>query len=693
MIEIKKSICPYDCPSTCGFLMEVEDGRIIRVKNDPDHPVSCNGICRKTQHYEKDIYSKDRILTPLKRAGAKGSGIFAPISWEEAVREITDRWKAIIEESGPEAILPWNYSGVMSDIQRKCGDAFFNRMGAARLVQTLCSPAKGAGYASVAGKTGCLDPHELMDSDMYIIWGSNMAATRLQALVDLNRTENRGKRKILIDTYANPAARYFDETICIKAGTDGALALAMMHVLEEEGLSDQAFLLDYTEGYGVFRETLAAYTPEWAQEETGIPADRIRRLAREYAAAKAPAIILGSGNSRYGNGGMTVRLIVILSLFTGAWKQPGGGLCGCTPIDRPYVDMDRILRPDFRKNPARSLNINQTASALALSGKDAVRSFYVYGGNPANTVSNQEGVIEGLNREDLFTVVHERFMTETALYADIVLPATFSVEQHDIYRSYGYCTLGTAWPVIDPPGECKSDWDTFCLLARAMGYEEDYFKQTAEEMLLDILNHPTAAVEALPEDKKKILKSGGSIAMPYSDHLKVGTPSGRFRIVNEEMAEPVPRYIPSYGNKREETEGTKALASEMNSDENRYPLHLIASPSVYTLNSEFRDREDLLKGRGPQKLIIHTEDAAARGILDGEEITAYNDLAAVAFQAVVSDRIARGNVVCEGVYRRDQCRGGKAFNALTHERLSDLAEGTTMNDNMVEIRRLTYAGQ
>ncbi len=672
MVEIKKSICSYDCPSSCGFLMEVEDGKIVSVRNDPEHPVSRNGICRKTRHYEKSIYSEKRILTPLRRCGEKGSGEFCPITWPEAIREITDRWKALIHDFGPETIWPWSYSGVMSDIQRGCGDAFFNRMGAAGQVRTLCSPAKGAAYKAVCGRTGCLDPRELNDSDYYIVWGSNMAATRLQALADLNNPKNRNKKKILIDTYANPSAKYFDQVICIRAGTDGALALAMMQVLNEEELSDETFLADYTEGYETFRAGLSRYTPEWAEKETGVPADVIRKLAREYASFRAPAILLGSGNSRYENGGMTVRLIVILSLFSGAWQYPGGGLCGCTPVDRDYVDMNLIKRPDFRQKEVRTLNINQTARTLALTGDEAVRALYVYGGNPANTVSNQDGIIEGLKRDDLFTVVHERFMTETALYADIILPATFSVEQYDIYRAYGYCTLGTARPVIKAPGECKSNWDTFCLLAEAMGYEEEYFRRSEEEMFTFILDHPTPAVEALSEEKKRVLREGGCVAMPCSDHLKIGTPSGKFRIINEELADPVPAYKPP-------------CREEMQRDP--YPLRLVASPSVYTLNSQFRDRTDLMEARGGQKLIMHILDASDRQIEDGDTVLAFNDQSEVVFTAVLTDHIARGNVICEGVYRRDQCVGDRAFNSLTSERLSDMGEGTTMNGNRVEVKR------
>lgn len=668
MVEIKKTVCPYDCPSSCGLSMELEDGRIIRVRNQVDHPVSCNGICKKMQHYEKSIYSDQRITRPLKRRGKKGDGDYYPISWEEAVLEITDRWKEIIKKYGAEAILPVSYSGVMSDIQRFCGHAFFNRMGASELVRTLCSPAKSAAFKAVAGQTGCLDPRELNDSDFYLVWGSNMAATRLQTLADLKRPENKGKRKILIDTYANPSSRHFDRTICIKAGTDGALALSMMHVLDEEGLSDEEFLKDHTLGYERFRESLYQYTPEWAEKETGIPAKEIRMLAREYAAAKVPAIILGSGNSRYTNGGTTVRLIVILSLFTGAWKYPGGGLCGCTPIADSYVDLDQIKRPDFLKKEVRRLNINQIAGALSLQGEEAVRSMYVFGANPANTVSNQEGVIAGLEREDLFTVVHERFMTETARYADIILPATFSVEHYDIYRCYGYCTLATAHPLIKAPGECKSNWDTFCLLAEAMGYDEEYFKRSEKEMLQYMLDHPTPAVAALPDEQKKVLREGGSISMPFSDHMKVGTPSGRFMIVNEDLVDAVPFY--------------KKLTDE------KYPFRLVASPGIHTLNSEFRDRKDLTQKRGEQKLIIHTLDALDRQIEDGQNVKVFNDLSSSVFRAVVTDRIARGNVICEGIYRMDDCKGGRTFNALLSERLSDMGEGTTMNDNRVDITAL-----
>ena len=671
-ITIRKMSCPYDCPSTCGLLAEIENGRIVKVKNDKTHPVSKNGICRKMQHYEQDIYSMDRLMKPMRRVGKKGEGKFEPISWNEAVREITDHFKDIIEKWGSEAILPCVYSGVMSDIQRNCGDAFFNRMGALELVKTLCSSAKGAGYDAVVGKTGCLEPTELNDSDLYLIWSCNMAATRLQTLADLQKPANRHKKKILIDVYPNPTAAYCDQVITIKAGTDGALALAMMNVLKNEHLVDKSFVGKYTSGYPEFAETLDAYTPEWAESETGIPAEVIRQLAREFGQAKAPAIILGSGNSRHGNGGMTVRLITILSALTGAWQHPGGGLCGCTPIDTDYVNKSLITRPDFREKAARKININQIGQALAMEGKEAVRGFYVYGCNPANTVSDQQLILKGLEREDLFTVVHERFMTDTARYADILLPATFSVEQTDIYRAYGYCTLGTGRKLVDAPGECKSNWDTFCLLAKGMGYSEDYFDRSEDEMLDILLSHPTKAIAETSDEAKETLRQGGSVVLPFSDHLAFGTETGKMMIVNEKLAEPMPHYTADYSAKCQD-----------------WPLHLVAAPSVWSLNSTFLDREQLMTSRKGMTLWLNPEDAKVRKIEDGMSVIAFNELGEVQFTACIDQRVAVGNAVSEGVFASHQTQNGCGFNTLTHGRLSDIGAATTMNDNRIDIRPLS----
>ena len=363
---------------------------------------------------------------------------------------------------------------------------------------------------------------------------------------------------------------------------------------------------------------------------------------------------------------MNVRLIVLLSQYTGAWKRPGGGLCGCTPISGSYVDLTRITHPEYRTSPARRININQIAAALAKTGPDAVRSIYVYGCNPADTVSNQNGMIRGLMREDLFTVVHERFLTDTARYADIILPATFSVEQNDIYRAYGYCTLGVGRKLIEPPGDCKSNWDTFCLLAKGMGFSEPCFSMTEEEILNDILAHPTAAVSALSESDRQTLQNGGSVSMPFSDHTHIGTPNGKFRFLDTENPVPLASYVPT--------------------EQGRYPLHLIAAPDILSVNSTHLDRTDLMEERNGMQLLLHPDLAASLDVRNGDSVIAYNDFGEVQFQARLFDRLLPDTVVAKGVWSMEAA-GGPTFEALTGEALSDIGEATTLNENRVALRK------
>ena len=665
-MQIKKTICPYDCPTSCGLLVETDGKKIFKVTGDENHPATNGLICKKMRKYEKSIHSQDRILTPLKRIGKKGEGRFKPITWDEAVEEITIKWKKIIKEQGPSAILPVYYSGVMSVIQRNCGDALFNKMGACSLVKTLCSSAKGAGYNSVMGTTGALDPRELKDSDYYIVWGSNMKATRIQTMPELINARKQGKKVVLIEVYSKPMEKYCDQVVLIKPGTDGALALAMMNVMVEENLQDEEFLLENTIGYKDFKETLTNYTPEWAEKITGISKETITNLAREYAKAKAPAIILGSGNSRYTNGGMTVRLITILSIFTGAIKYSGGGLCGTSPSSQSYIDKNVIARNDFRTNKARMVNINQVSSALN-DEINPIKSLFVYASNPVCSISNQNKMIKGLLRDDLFTVVHERFMTDTAKYADIVLPATFSVEQTDVYTSYGYCTLATAKKIINPPGECKSDWDMFRLLAKSMGYQDDYFDKTEEEIFEELLEKSLKDVKTISEEDKAVLKQGGAISTPFANHMDIKTKSGKIQITNDEMEEKIPRYIE-------------------NSSQD-YPLNLVAVPSCETLNSIFLERKDIVEKRGKVALKVNPKDAKSRNIEDGDEIICFNDLGEVGFVAEVTDTVAQGAVVAEGVYDMDFSINGRLVNALHDDRLSDIGEATTLNSNTVDIKK------
>ncbi|WP_421900657.1 molybdopterin-containing oxidoreductase family protein [Maridesulfovibrio sp.] len=666
-MPIYKSICPYDCPTTCGLLVESDGAQITKVKGDPDDPVCAGLICRKMQRYEKSIHSPDRILTPLKRTGNKREGRFESISWDEAVETITGKWKQALDDYGPDSILPFYYSGVMSLIQRNCGDALFNKMGSCQLIKTLCSSAKSAGYQCVMGNTGGLDPRELADSDLYLVWGSNMKATRLQSMPDLVKGRKQGKRVILIESFAGEMAQYSDQVLLVKPGTDGALALAMMHVLVKEGLEDTDFLQNEAIGYAEFKDTLGKYTPEWAETVCGVPAQDISELAREYSAAFAPAIILGSGNSRYGNGGMTVRLITILSAFTGAWQRPGGGLCGCNPGMRECIDATRISRPDLRERAGRKVNINQLAMALkGEEGQTPIRCLHIYGSNPVGSVSNQLGIEQGLADPELFTVVHERFMTDTARYADIILPATFSVEQSDCYSAYGYCSFGAAYKIIPAPGECKSNWDIFCRLAKGMGFTDSHFQRSEEDLLAELLDNPMAGLQNLTPVQREVLKTGGMISLPFAEHTDWQTPSRKIEIINKSLKDPVPHYQECHGGS--------------------YSLRLIAVPSTETLNSVFLEREELVQSRGPMYLDIHPDDAAVRSIADGDSIVAYNDLGEVEFTARVTPQVAKGAVAAAGIFMRRQSGNGNLVNTLHHERLSDMGEATTLNDNTVEVR-------
>lgn len=668
MTYIRKTICPYDCPATCGLLAETDGKRILKVFADPEHPVTKGLICRKMQHYEQSINSPDRILTPMRRIGDKGEGKFEAITWEEAGKEIADRFKKILKEDGPSAILPAYYSGTMGVIQRKCGEAFFNRLGACSLVLKLCASAKGSGYEAVMGKTSCLEPEELKQSSLILVWSSNVKATRIQAMPVLQEARRAGKRVVLIEACSREMAPYCDETILIRPGTDGALALAMMEVIAEQGLQDETFLREQCLGYEEFLPIVKQSTPEWAEGITGIPAEVIRRLALEFGQAETPAIFLGSGFSRYGNGGMTARLITILSAFTGAWKKPGGGLCGSEHNGGSFVDSRRVARPDFRKTPGRMVNINCLGSALTDTKKDIIKAFFVFGGNPVNSVCNQAEMIRGLLREDLFTVVHERFLTDTALYADILLPAVFSVEQTDCFKAYGYRTFSVGRKLVDPQGECKSNWDMFCFLAQAMGFEEEHFKRTEEEMLEDLLSHPEQGLLELTEDEWRKLRDNGTIRQPFGDHSHFKTPSGKLMIVNKELEDPVPCYREPYGGE--------------------YPLRLISVPDSHTLNSIFLERPDLVAKRGPAALMLHPLDAAERGISEGDPVTAWNDLAQVEFTASVTWQVARGTAAVSGVYSSAITGTKLLFNALNHERISDMG-ATTLNDNRVDVKRRT----
>lgn len=667
MPELKRSVCPYDCPDTCGLLVEIENSRAVRVTGDPDHPFTRGILCPKMLHYEKTVHSPRRLTTPLVRTGPKGSGSFRPASWDEAVAAIADRWREIIADHGAEAILPYSYAGTMGLVQRNAGHPFFHRLGASRLERTICSPAKEAGWKAVMGDTPAPHPDEVAESDLVILWGINAAATNIHFLHGVREARKRGAPVWVIDTYRTPTAAAADRVILPRPGSDGALALGMMHVLARDGLVDRAFLAGWVQGYDELAERiLPDYPPERVAALTGIPAAETEELARRYGRARAPFIRLGSGLSRYGNGAMTVRCIAALPALTGAYAVRGGG-CLASTSTGPAFALGEVLREDFMARPTRVVNMNRLGHALTELADPPVMSLYVYHSNPAAVTPDQNEVIRGLCRDDLFTVVHERFLTDTARYADIVLPATSSLEHADVYRAYGTYCIQRARPAIPPVGESRSNWDTFALLAGAMGFEEEFFRRSAGEMIDRLLSVPTAMRAGIDQVR---FDAGLAVELPLAPDAPrtFATPSGRVEILNPREPEPLPRHIPCH------------------EDAGGLPLRLMTAPTPYALNASFYEQEELRqKQGGAMSLLLNPAEATARDLADEQRVIAANERGRVAFILRTTDRVPPGVAVAEGVWWLEHAPGDRTVNALTSQRLTDRGNGSTFYDTRVEV--------
>jgi anaerobic selenocysteine-containing dehydrogenase len=665
--NIIRSVCPYDCPDTCGMLVEVADGRAVRVSGDPDHPMTRGMLCPKMNHYERTVHSPRRLTTPLMRTGPKGEGRFEPVSWAEAIERICSCWKGLVSSYGGECVLPYSYAGTMGLVQRNSGHPFFHKLGASRLERTICSPAKDAGWKAVMGDTPAMEPAEMEQSDLVILWGINAVATSIHAMRDAQAARRRGARLWAIDTYRTPTCEAADEAFIVRPGGDGALALGMMHVIVREGLVDRAFIRDNVLGFEEFAEkVLPDCAPERMSTACGLPAGVIERLGREFVAAKAPFVRLGSGLTRYGNGAMTVRTIACLPALSGAWQRPGGGVFPGTSTGGAFP-LHRVTREDFMARPPRLVSMNQLGAALTELDDPPVMSLYVYHSNPASVTPDQNAVIKGLERNDLFTVVHERFLTDTARYADIVLPATSSLEQPDLYRCYGGYHSQRCGAAIPPVGEARSNWEVFSFLAAGMGWDEPFFRLSADDLVEQLLDFDTPWRD---RGTTRRLRQGEPVlltppSVPKGDWK---TPSGRIEIRNDREPEPLPRLLPTHA------------AGD------GFPLRLQPATTTFALNSSFYEQDDLREKQGAMTLMMHPQDAAERGLDDGRRVTACNGFGEVEFALRVTERVPAGTVVTEGVWWREFCPGERGVNALTSQRLTDGGRGSTLYDVTVEVR-------
>lgn len=663
-----KSVCPYDCPDACGLIVSVDNNKVISVRGDRAHAFTRGTLCPKMAHYEKVIHFPLRLKYPMKRVGKKGIGEaqYTRISWDEALDAIVNNFKETIDTYGSESILRYSYAGTMGVIQSPAADYFFRRIGATDQDRGICSPAKQAGFRSVYGETLGIKPQEAQHSDCIVLWGINATATDVHILHDVNIAKKNGARVWIIDTHKTYTFSQAHEHIYVKPGSDGALALGMLHIIHRDGLADTDFIKEHVQGYDeLVKEVLLNFTPEKASDICGVSVDRMTEFAHAYATSKAPFIRLGSGLSRYGNGAMTCRAINALPAVVGAWQYPGGGLLSSASGSK-FIGKDVMQQAHVHAPAKRLMPMIKLGEMLTNSEGVGVHSLYVFSSNPAITAPNQNVVRKGLMRNDLFTIVHERFFTDTCKYADIILPATTSVEHDDIYNSYGHYTIGTGYKLIDPVGESRSNWQVIAELAKRMGLEDAFFNLSERELIEQIV-HTSSRISKSDQD---LILTGEPVEMtvPESYKMDFKTPSGKIELYNPQDVEPLIRYMPPYGDNA--------------------PFWLIIGNDIRILDSSFCELE--FDDPELMKLRIHPEDAKIYNISDGSEVEIYNDRGSVKIKAYHDDEVQRGTLVTLGVWWQSQSSDPHvAINALTAARPTDQGWGSTFYDVQVHIRNFS----
>ncbi|AEI39431.1 molybdopterin-containing oxidoreductase family protein [Paenibacillus mucilaginosus] len=666
------SVCSLDCPDQCGLLVHKKEGRIVKIEGDPSHPVTQGAICNKVRHMAHRIYDEKRLQYPLKRVGRKGEGRFERITWDEAIDTIVARWNKIIAEQGAEAILPYSFYGNMGRLGTEGMDRrFFHRLGASRLQYTICQAAGTEGYNYTMGGGFGIDPEDTVHAELIIMWGINAVSTNMHQVVLAEKARKRGAKIVVIDVHKNQTGRWADWFIPVRPGTDAALALGLMHILFAEGLTDEAFLERYTVGHAELREHVRSYDPDSVAEITGVPVEDLYRLARMYGGTKASFLRIGNGPQHHDNGGMCIRTIACLPALTGAWLYPGGG---AIKGNGSYLEHNAqaLQRPDLLPKQTRRINMNLLGSAL-LELDPPVASLFVYNSNPAVVAPHANKVREGLAREDLFTVVHELFLTETAAYADLVLPATSAFENTDFYRSYWHHYVQIQEPVIEAYGESKSNVEVFRLLAAAMGFEDEALRDTEADMIRQALDYPRNEVlEGMTYEKlaeQQFLKGKVKPLFPGRLH----TPSGKIELYSKTMERrgfpPLPTYIP--------------LPVE---DEGDLPFLFIPAPNHNFLNSTFAHNDKHVRMEREPKLHINEADAAALGIANGDRVRVWNARGECELTAAVGTDVLPGVAVSQGLWADG--KDGKALvNALTPDRVADMGGGAVFFSGRVRIEK------
>ena len=671
--------CPHDCPDTCSLVTTVENGKAIRVQGNPAHPMTDGVLCTKVSRYTERTYHPDRILQPLKRTGPKGSGQFAPVSWEEALNDIASRLGAIASKD-PQAILPYSYAGTMGQVQ---GEAmamrFFHKLGASLLDRTICSSAGSEALAYTFGAKMGMRVEFFAESKLIIIWGSNSIGSNLHFWRIAQEAKRNGAKLICIDPRKSETAEKCHEHIALRPGTDAALALAMMHVLIQNDWLDHDYIAQHTLGWDALRERALQWSPERAAQICGITSQQIESLARDWATTKPAAIRLNYGMQRVKGGGNAVRAIACLPALTGAWRHRAGGVLlansGSFPVQRAALQ-----RPDLLAGrKPRTINMSRIGNALLQPASHTfgpqIQAVVVYNSNPVAVAPQSSEVVQGFAREDLFTVVLEHFQTDTADYADYILPATTQLEHWDIHASYGHTDILLNRPAITPMGECKTNTDIFRALAKRMGFTEPCFEED-DETLCRTAFGPTQDMQELFGQGFTHLKSPSGQALPDAPFAegKFPSPSGKCEFFSQRLADMgqdgLPDYIANY-----EVPQTNA----------EFPLAMISPPARNFLNSSFVNLQSLRDIETEPVLEMHPTDAQARNIQHGDVIRVFNQRGTYHCKAQLNDRARPGVVNGLGIWWRKLGLNGTNVNELTSQNLTDIGRAPVFYDCCVEV--------
>jgi len=695
MKSVIHAACPHDCPDACGVLITVDDGRATKIQGDPAHPVTRGFLCAKVAKYLDRVYSPQRVLYPMRRRKgvAKGGGTkdfadFERIPWDDASNEIVNRFQKIIRQFGPEAILPYSYGGNIATLNGGSMDRrFFHRLGASQLDRTICSAAGEAGILSVYGKKVGTEPEQFRHSKMIIAWGANIHGNNVHLWPFIEEARHNGAKLVVIDPYRTRTAKCADWYIPINPGTDLALALGMMHVIINENLYDADYVAKHTLGFEQLRQRVQDYPPDKVSHWTGISADDIRTLAREYATTHPAVIRANYGLQRNDNGGMAVRAVCMLPCITGSWKDVGGGLQLSVSGAFSVAD-DELKRKDLMQTalgrPARVINMVELGKALSTVNDPPIKALFVYCSNPAAVAPNHNEVVKQLRRDDLFTVVHDQFLTDTCDYADIVLPATTFFEQKDLVKAYGHYYIQISNQAIAPLGEAKSNVDLFRELALRFGFNEDCFNETPDDIIDTALNSNDAWLDGIDRPRLERnphvrLKFGGNgNSDPFLPFANGGffTSSGKAQLYNENLInlglDPVAAFKPL----PESRHGNNGHA--------RYPFEMLARKADNFLNSTFANQPGVRAMENPSWLEINPADANSRQISDGQRVRVFNDRGEIHLTARLTDAVQPGVLGARLDWAKHATQGVN-INVLTSDRLTDLGAGATFYTVLVDV--------